>query len=218
MEAPLPASALIHSATLVSAGIYLLLRFNCLILFNSFEFYIILLGAITAAYGGIVAATQTDVKRLLAYSTISHCGFLFVCVGLQAYNLVIIYLYLHGIFKAASFFCVGSFIRVAQSQDMRYMGSLSRYLPVDTLFLIFCSLNLGGFPLTLGYLYKSLFLSTLVSSTNSIIIISLCFIGMLTSLIYVFRLIFFIAFDFYKGTPIHIIKYIQESKISLKDY
>jgi NADH-quinone oxidoreductase subunit L len=76
MEAPVPASSLIHSATLVSAGIYLICRFQTLILLLDISYIFIIIGSITAAYGGIVAAAQTDLKKLLAYSTMSHCGFL----------------------------------------------------------------------------------------------------------------------------------------------
>mgnify|MGYP001810278757 CR=1 FL=1 len=79
MEAPVPASALIHSATLVSAGIFLLLRFSAVFELSTYAYYIVpFLGSITALYGGLVAMFQSDVKRILAYSTISHCGFLMV--------------------------------------------------------------------------------------------------------------------------------------------
>lgn len=218
MEAPVPASALIHSATLVSAGLYLLLRFNSLITLLNLQIIIIYLGAITAAYGGIVASAQTDVKKLLAYSTISHCGFLYVCAGFQCYYLVIIYLFLHGVFKALTFFCVGSFIRVAGSQDTRQMGALSRYLPVDTIFLIFCASNLGGLPFTLGSLYKHIFVLSLVNSTHGFLIVGLCFVGMLTSLVYVFRLVYYSAFDISKGSVGLQLKELQLNTSLLKNY
>lgn len=218
MEAPVPASALIHSATLVSAGLYLLLRFNSLITLLNLQIIMIYLGAITAAYGGIVASAQTDVKKLLAYSTISHCGFLYVCAGFQCYYLVIIYLFLHGVFKALTFFCVGSFIRVAGSQDTRQMGALSRYLPVDTIFLIFCASNLGGLPFTLGSLYKHIFVLSLVNSTHGFLIVGLCFVGMLTSLVYVFRLVYYSAFDISKGSVGLQLKELQLNTSLLKNY
>ncbi len=219
MEAPVPASALIHSATLVSAGLYLLLRFGSLLHLLNLYPVLIGLGAITAAYGGVVAASQTDVKKLLAYSTISHCGFLYVCVGLQNDSLVIIYLFLHGIFKALTFFCVGSFIRVSGSQDTRQMGVLSRYLPVDTVFLIFCAGNLGGLPFTFGYLYKQLFMIYLMTSPlSSISIVGLCFIGMLASLVYTFRLVYYLAFDINKGSHSTLFKGVVNRGFSIKDY
>ena len=98
MEAPVPASSLIHSATLVSAGIYLLLKFQLLIQLTNLSEALFYLGSITACYGGLVAASQTDMKKLLAYSTISHCGFIVASISLNNFIITIIYLYLHGLF------------------------------------------------------------------------------------------------------------------------
>ena len=156
MEAPVPASSLIHSATLVSAGIYLLLKFQTLYIETCFFKNIFILGSITACYGGLVAASQTDVKRLLAYSTISHCGFIIAAIPLNNFVVVIVYLYLHGLFKAVTFFCVGSLIKYTNTQDTRYMGQLKTQM-FNTSTLTICSINLGGLPFTFGYLYKYLF-------------------------------------------------------------
>lgn len=105
MEAPVPASALIHSATLVSAGIYLMLRFHPLMENSSYCRIIIpLVGSSTAMYGGMVAAFQSDIKRILAYSTISHCGFLMTLTAFYSNEVTIFYLYVHGFFKATVFF------------------------------------------------------------------------------------------------------------------
>lgn len=195
MEAPVPASALIHSATLVSAGVYLLLRFTPIVVMNNLQTIILVIGSLTAAYGGIVSASQTDMKKLLAYSTISHCGFLFVTIGTQVYFASIIYLFLHGLFKASTFFCAGSFIRVAGSQDTRNMGSLNRILPVDTILLIICAFNLGGLPFSLGYLYKSVLISSLLTSNYVYLVLGFCTLGLLSSVVYVYRLVYYSAFD-----------------------
>lgn len=174
-----------------------------------------MLGALTAAYGGIVAAAQTDVKKLLAYSTISHCGFLFVCTSFTNTYLVIVYLFLHGLFKALTFFCVGSFIRVSGSQDTRQMGSLSRIMPFDTVLLIICGSNLGGLPFTLGYLYKYLFMNLLVVNYVNAILVGFLFIGMLSSLVYVYRLVYYCAFDINKTvTPLN--THFLQSHVNLK--
>jgi len=124
MEAPVPASALIHSATLVSAGIFLILRFYSLFEILSYSKYImVFVGSFTACYGGWVSSFQTDIKRLLAYSTISHCGFLVVLCGLFNLNWVLSYLYIHGFFKALTFMCAGNIIRFSKNiQDYRRMG------------------------------------------------------------------------------------------------
>src|SRR3990167_6012222 len=100
MEAPVPASALIHSATLVSAGIYLLLRFSPIFQISTLSTEIIVIvGAFTAFYGGWVSAFQSDLKRILAYSTISHCGFLMVVFTSFVPEYTVLYLYIHGFFK-----------------------------------------------------------------------------------------------------------------------
>ena len=198
MEAPVPASALIHSATLVSAGVFLLLRFYSIVEIH--QSIILTLGCVTAAYGGVVASAQTDVKKLLAYSTMSHCGFLFILVSCGDCYITIVYLFLHGLFKASTFFCVGSFVRFYGTQDTRLMGSGARFLWGDTFCLLFCAVNLCGLPLTIGITYKSFFFKTLFCSYFSILHIGLIYIALLSSLVYFYRLIFYSVFDTFKGS------------------
>jgi len=133
MEAPVPASALIHSATLVSAGIYLILRFKHVLLLSEYAMMVLpMVGALTACLGAFSSAFQTDAKKLLAYSTISHCGFLVVCACLCDAEYTILYLYVHGFFKAAAFICVGNVIRFnCGYQDIRTMGGYAKYLPFE---------------------------------------------------------------------------------------
>jgi NADH-quinone oxidoreductase subunit L len=124
MEAPVPASALIHSATLVSAGIFLVVRLQPIFeLSTYFHTVAPVIGALTAFFGGFGAFYQTDLKRVLAYSTISHCGFLFFLASFNCVEYTLVYLYIHGFFKASSFLCVGNIIRFSQGyQDVRRMG------------------------------------------------------------------------------------------------
>lgn len=205
MEAPVPASALIHSATLVSAGIYLLLRFSIIINYFGLSEFILVWGSITGLYGGVVAAAQTDVKKLLAYSTISHCGFLFVCVGLNWTWLTIVYLFLHGLFKAATFFCVGSFIRINKNQDSRTMGVNNRLAPTETILLLICIINLGGLPFTIGFFYKKMFLALLFFNNTMYFVLACCLCGMLTSIIYTYRLFYYVSFDINKQQHINLL-------------
>ena len=198
MEAPVPASSLIHSATLVSAGIYLLLKFQTIFIEVNMLKYVFYLGSITACYGGIVAASQSDVKKLLAYSTISHCGFIVAAVALNNFVVTVTYLYLHGLFKAVTFFCVGSLIKYTNTQDMRYMGALKTQV-FNTATLIICSINLGGLPFTFGYLYKYLFLQAIVVSNFFFFGLGFCILGMLSSVVYVYKLIYYSCFDFQKS-------------------
>lgn len=199
MEAPVPASSLIHSATLVSAGIYLLCKFSVVFILLDWVFVMFFIGAFTAAYGAIVASAQTDVKKLLAYSTMSHCGFLWVLANIGSMGVVSLYLFLHGLFKASTFYCAGSFIRAYGTQDNRWMGNGATYYRGDTLLFVLSALNLAGLPFSLGILYKSLFFKMLLISNFSYVCLGLLVVGMLGSVVYFFRLIFYTCFDFLKS-------------------
>lgn len=202
MEAPVPASALIHSATLVSAGIYLILRFNTLLSYTQFSFYILpIIGSLTAAYGGICAASQTDIKKILAYSTISHCGFLVLLCSLEMSEFVIIYLYVHGFFKAIIFMCVGNILRISQNyQDCRRMGNLFKYLPFEYYCMLISLFNLAGLPFTFGFFTKHLIFLSL--GQNIYIFYFVLFnttIGAVTGLFYSYKLLKNIFFGYKKG-------------------
>jgi NADH-ubiquinone oxidoreductase chain 5 len=198
MEAPVPASALIHSATLVSAGIFILLKFNIIFINTNLINVIFTLGSITACYGGIVAACQTDMKKLLAYSTISHCGFIFTSIVLNNFTITITYLYLHGLFKALTFFCAGSIIKLNSTQDTRLMGSLKNQL-FHIITLILAIINLAGLPFTFGQLYKELFLNFLIINSINFINFGMLLCGLLSGIVYSFKLIYYSCFDFKKG-------------------
>lgn len=202
MDAPVPASALIHSATLVSAGVYLLLRFESIFYSCNLSFFILSIGAVTAAYGGIVAALQTDLKKALAYSTISHCGFLFVAIGVGSAHTAVIYLFLHGFFKALSFICAGEAIRLfAGYQDSNRMGSLFFMSPgLCAQFFIAIS-NLCAFPFFFGYIYKNTLQNLLiVHASFGSLIQSLCIVGFLSSLFYFNKVFYTVCFGFSKNT------------------
>ena len=202
MEAPVPASALIHSATLVSAGIFIVLRFSNV--FDGSYFFLIsigLLGSITAFYGGFTAMNQFDTKRILAYSTISHCGFLMVLAISNIFEYTIVYLYIHGFFKAAIFMCIGNINRLNKNnQDIRKMGNFFKILPFECIFVSIGLFNLGGLPFSLGFYIKHILIISLKTHFFFFYIIFLnCFFAALTGLYYSFRLIFFIFFDFKKN-------------------
>ena len=158
MEAPVPASSLIHSATLVSAGIFLILRFFPIFEYSYYSYFILpVMGSATAAYGGIVAAYQADIKRILAYSTVSHCGFLMLLCSFNCNEFTLMYLYVHGFFKASVFMCVGNVIRISKNyQDFRRMGLFYKYLPFECFCATVCLFNLGGLPFSLGFFIQHL--------------------------------------------------------------
>lgn len=202
MEAPVPASALIHSATLVSAGIFLLLRFNVFFDYSIFSIFLIsVVGSFTAFYGGFVSMYQSDTKKILAYSTISHCGFLMVLVSFNIIEFTLLYLYIHGFFKAAVFMCVGNVNRLSKNnQDFKQMGMYYKYLPFDCFLSCIGLINLAGLPFSLGFYIKHLlFLSLNFNVYFYYIILLNCLGGALSGLFYCSRLIINIFFDFKKS-------------------
>jgi len=201
MEAPVPASALIHSATLVSAGIFILLRFSPLFE-NSYSIIniVYIMGSFTALYGGVVAAYQTDCKKLLAYSTISHCGFLMVLCTTFCFEYVLLYLYIHGFFKASTFLSVGNILRFGRTQDYRRMGLFIKYLPFDSYAVCVGLLNLAGLPFSFGFYIKHLLF---VGANSNLILFYICyfclFVAASSGLIYSYKLYYYVFFDFKKG-------------------
>ena len=202
MEAPVPASALIHSATLVSAGIYLLLRLSPLFELSFLSIYILpIIGAFTAFYGGITAAFQSDTKKTLAYSTISHCGFLVLLYTTGVLEFVILYLYVHGFFKAATFLCFGSINRFCRNvQDFKRMGVFYKYLPFECFAAFVCLINLSGLPLTIGFYTKHLLFISLVENIFLYYLVySLTIVASLSGIFYSSRLFYSVFFDIKKA-------------------
>lgn len=216
MEAPVPASALIHSATLVSAGVFLLLRFSFLFELSPIILYwILLISSITAALGGIGACFQSDVKRILAYSTISHCGFLIFLSCCFNLEIVLLYLCVHGFFKALVFMCVGNVIRFARNyQDFRYMGGFAKFLPFEASMTLIGLINLGGLPFSFGFFIKHYTLISLFDFNNWFVKVNLL-IGMFSGLIYSYRLYYYVFFDVKKAKKII---YTSASKYNLNSY
>ena len=205
MEAPVPASALIHSATLVSAGVFILLRLSPLFEFSLYSYFVIpLVGSFTAFFGGLCSVYQSDIKKILAYSTISHCGFLMVCYSTYIPEYTILYLYIHGFFKASVFLCVGNIIRFSKNyQDFRKMGGFWKYLPFECFSSFVCLINLCGLPFTLGYYIKHLLLLGLYMNNFCLYFIIINILGgAVFGLIYSYRLFYYVFFDFKKAKKI----------------
>lgn len=201
MEAPVPASALIHSATLVSAGIFLVLKLYPV--FKLSHFFIIFtpfIGALTALVGGLGAVFQSDLKKILAYSTISHCGFLMFIASTGYIEATLFYLYVHGFFKAIIFLCAGNIIRFNKNyQDLKRMGQFWKYLPFEFSVVLISLLNLSGLPFYFGFYIKhSLFVVNTLNIFESINFI-LLYLAALTGLFYSFKIINYVFFDIKKA-------------------
>jgi NADH-quinone oxidoreductase subunit L len=159
MAGPTPVSALIHAATMVAAGVYLLARVQ-LIFVESVMLFIVIFGALTALSGALAALVQLDIKKVLAYSTISQLGYMVLGVGVGAYGASLFHLWTHAFFKAGLFLAAGAVIHfletknVSNPQDMRVMGGLRKDLPVTFWSYLLCMLSLSGLPLFTGFLSK----------------------------------------------------------------
>jgi NADH-quinone oxidoreductase subunit L len=163
--------------------------------------------------GGIGACFQSDAKRILAYSTISHCGFLIFLSCFFNLEVVLLYLCVHGFFKALVFMCVGNVIRFARNyQDFRYMGGFAKYLPFEASMTLIGLINLGGLPFSFGFFIKHYTLLTLFDFNNIFIKVNLL-IGMFSGLIYSYRLYYYVFFDIKKAKKTI---YFSASKSNLK--
>ena len=156
MEGPTPVSALIHAATMVTAGVFLVARLSPLYeLAPNAQAVVALIGAVTAFFAGTVALVQNDIKRVIAYSTCSQLGYMFVAMGLGAYGVGMFHLFTHAFFKALLFLGAGSVIHAMNGeQDMQRMGGLAGHLRITWLLMLIGTLSLTGFPLTAGYFSK----------------------------------------------------------------
>ena len=156
MEGPTPVSALIHAATMVTAGVYLLVRSHQFLeLVPALGTAVGYLGVVTALFAACCAMVQTDLKRVLAYSTMSQLGYMFLAVGVGAYGAAVFHLVTHAFFKALLFLTAGIVIHAAHGeQDMRKLGGLARQMPATMVMFAVGSLALAGFPLTAGFFSK----------------------------------------------------------------
>ena len=156
MEGPTPISALIHAATMVTAGIFMVARMSPLYEYSETALsFILVIGAITAFFMGLLGVVQTDIKRVIAYSTLSQLGYMAVALGASAYAAAIFHLITHAFFKALLFLAAGSvIIAMHHEQDMRKMGGLYRYMPITWFTALIGSLALIGFPGFAGFYSK----------------------------------------------------------------
>lgn len=166
MEGPTPISALIHAATMVTAGVYLLCRMSPLLAYApSVSSFILIIGAVTALFMGLLGIVQNDIKRVIAYSTISQLGYMIMAVGAGAYTESLFHLYTHASFKALLFLAAGSvIIGMHHEQDMRKMGGLWKRMPITWLTFLVGALALLGLPPFSGFYSKDSIIEALHSS------------------------------------------------------
>ncbi len=194
MEGPTPVSALIHAATMVTAGIYMVAR--CHVLFDRSPYalgLVALIGAATAIFAAAIGLVQTDIKRVLAYSTVSQLGYMFLACGVAAYSAAIFHLMTHAFFKALLFLAAGSVIHaLSGEQDMRKMGGLWKRIPVTFGTMLMGVIAISGIPPWAGFFSKDEILHNVFISSNPLAKL-LWLVGLVTAgmtSFYMFRLLF----------------------------
>ena len=194
MEGPTPVSALIHAATMVTAGVFLAVRCSPIFEYSSIALdFVLLIGMVTAFFAATVALVQKDIKKVIAYSTCSQLGYMFIAVGVGAYNVAIFHLFTHAFFKALLFLGAGSVIHsLGNEQNLDKMGGLWKKMPYTWILMIVGTLALTGFPFLSGYYSKDAIIEFAYLKGGSLAYLSVG-IGISTAImtsIYSWRLIF----------------------------
>ena len=202
MEGPTPVSALIHAATMVTAGVFLVARCNAIFNLSPVAMNVVaIIGALTMFFAATIAITQNDIKRIIAYSTCSHLGYMFLACGVGAYGAGIFHLYTHAFFKALLFLAAGSVIHSVHTNDMREMGGLRKYMPITYAVFVIAGLSAGGFPGMSGFFSKDEIIWSAYASGSSVgkFVWILALAGAFFTPFYTFRLIFVTFHGKYRG-------------------
>nr|YP_010326967.1 NADH dehydrogenase subunit 5 [Polyptychus trilineatus]UNP54224.1 NADH dehydrogenase subunit 5 [Polyptychus trilineatus] len=192
MAAPTPVSALVHSSTLVTAGVYLLIRFNLLILNTFFIKILLLLGMLTMFMAGISANYEFDLKKIIALSTLSQLGLMMSILSMGFPDLAFFHLLTHAMFKALLFMCAGVIIHMMNNiQDIRFMGGISMFLPMTCLCLNISNMALCGFPFLAGFYSKDMILEMVSFSNLNMFVFFFYYISTGLTMYYTLRLLFY---------------------------
>nr|YP_010728444.1 NADH dehydrogenase subunit 5 [Sergentia baueri]WEF49672.1 NADH dehydrogenase subunit 5 [Sergentia baueri] len=193
MAAPTPVSALVHSSTLVTAGVYLLIRFNTLFMDTLLSKGLMLIAGLTMFMAGLGANFEFDLKKIIALSTLSQLGLMMSILALGFYKLAFFHLLTHALFKALLFMCAGVIIHnMKNSQDIRDMGNLSIYMPFTISCLNVANLALCGFPFLAGFYSKDIILEMVLISQVNLFIFFLFFFSTGLTVSYSFRLFYYL--------------------------
>ena len=207
---PTPVSALIHAATMVTAGVYLLIRSSPLLEYSSTVLLLCLwIGGITSVFSSLIGLFQQDIKKVIAYSTMSQLGMMVIAVGLSSYNIALFHLINHAFYKGLLFLGAGSVIHaMGDNQDFRKYGGLRPYLPLTYSVMLIASLSLVAFPFMTGFYSKDLILESAYGQFyfSSIVIYFIAVIGAMFTTLYSIKVLYLTFLTNPNGTLINYIK------------
>nr|YP_010990319.1 NADH dehydrogenase subunit 5 [Sinolapotamon cirratum]WOW98735.1 NADH dehydrogenase subunit 5 [Sinolapotamon cirratum] len=192
MAAPTPVSALVHSSTLVTAGVYLMIRFSPILDFSYAQSGLLIISCLTMFMAGLGANFEYDLKKIIALSTLSQLGVMLSILALGFSDLAFFHLLSHALFKALLFMCAGVFIHgVGDYQDIRYMGSLVKFMPYSVVYMSICNFALCGFPFLAGFYSKDMILEVAFMSWVNLICFLMYILAAGLTVMYTMRLIFY---------------------------
>lgn len=195
IAAPTPVSALVHSSTLVTAGVYLIIRFNLYLIKRGVSFYLIYLSILTIFISGIIANFEYDLKKIIALSTLSQLGFIIIILRLGYVYISYYHLLVHAIFKSILFMCAGIIIHlISNNQDIRLLGNLNKRLPFTIIRFYISLISLCGFPFIAGFYSKDLIIELVYLIKMDILIFILIVRSLIFTISYSIRLFYYIFF------------------------
>nr|YP_010968413.1 NADH dehydrogenase subunit 5 [Capila neolineata]WNO18745.1 NADH dehydrogenase subunit 5 [Capila neolineata] len=204
MAAPTPVSALVHSSTLVTAGVYLLIRFNNLLIDMFFLKMLLLLSGLTMMMAGISANYEFDLKKIIALSTLSQLGLMMSILSMGLADLAFFHLLTHAMFKALLFMCAGVIIHLMNdNQDIRFMGGLNLYIPLTSLCMNISNLALCGIPFLAGFYSKDLILEMVMMKNLNIMVFYLYYFSTGLTMFYTIRLLMYLMLNDYNLLSIY---------------
>lgn len=196
IAAPTPVSALVHSSTLVTAGVYLLIRFFPLIIRSWIRKFLFYSGILTIIISRLGAIYEIDLKKIIALSTLRQLGLMITSLGIGLYTLAFFHLLTHALFKASLFLCAGRIIHLFNgSQDLRALKGVINYLPITSSCLLICSLSLGGTPFLSAFYSKDKIIEEALNQGFNGICLILLMLSVIITIIYSFRLVYYIRIE-----------------------
>nr|YP_010044609.1 NADH dehydrogenase subunit 5 [Dorcus koreanus]QPF24633.1 NADH dehydrogenase subunit 5 [Dorcus koreanus] len=203
MAAPTPVSSLVHSSTLVTAGVYLLIRFN-FCMGEGVKIILLFVASLTMFMAGLGASYEYDLKKIIALSTLSQLGLMMSILAMGGYVLAFYHLLTHALFKALLFMCAGAMIHgLSNCQDIRFMGGLINQMPLTCVFFVICNMSLCGLPFLSGFYSKDLILEFISMSNLGVYIYLIYFVSTGLTVAYTFRLIYMVLSGDYNHFSFH---------------